>query len=204
MASRSSAKKKKKFKLELRKDVDPFNISKYLTLRNFLITAIGLLLYFIFPKYFQAVLLIAIFYPIGQFSVKTSKYVRNLSIEMVTSFSIFLGYVYGWQWGFFYGVVLGTYMWMQTSIKAKTIVSIIATGMAAYFGHLTAIWFPNNFLIAYLVAITMRNVIAFFMFMPFNPMMQNLIYTVSDAFWNTLIMSVFLNILYSIVMLLPG
>jgi len=195
---------RKSTKIEIKKGASPFDIKKYLTLRNGLIAIIFVILYIMFPKHFQAVFLIAIFYPLGQISVKTSKYIKNFSIEMVTSFSIFLGYLYGWQWGVFYAIPLGGYMWIQAGVQAKTFVSIACSGIAAYLGYLTYLWFPTNFLLAYFVAITLRNIIAFILFLPFNPFMNNLVYTVSDAFWNTIIMSVFLNIFYGIVMLLPG
>jgi hypothetical protein len=184
--------------------VDAFDFKKYFNLRNFLILIIFIILYILYAKIFQAVLLIVLLFPLTQFSVRTSKYVKDFSIEMLTPFSIFLGYVYGWKWGAFFGVILGSYMWAQVSIKDKTIVSIFLCGLSAYLGQLSAGWFPGNFALAYLVVITIRNVLAFIMYIPLNTMFNNIVYTLSDSFFNTLLMSIFLNLLYKIVLLLPG
>ena len=183
---------------------DAFNLKKYINLRNFIILVIFIILYILYSKTFQAVLLIVILFPITQFSVRTSKYVKDFSIEMLTPFSIFLGYVYGWRWGAFFGVILGSYMWAQVSIKDKTIVSIFLCGLSAYLAQLSVGWFPGNFGLAYLVVITIRNILGFIMYIPLNTMFNNIVYTVSDAFFNTLLMSIFLNILYKIVLILPG
>ncbi|MBN2368461.1 hypothetical protein JXC34_05575 [Candidatus Woesearchaeota archaeon] len=200
----ATTKKKSKFKLKLRKDASPFDIKKYLTLRNALIILILVVLYIAFPKTSQAIIMIIVLFPITEFSVRTSKYIKDFSIEMLTPFSIFLGYLYGWKWGAFFGVVLGFYMWAQVSIKVKTLISIFLCGVAAYLGQVSAVWFPGNFVTAYLIVITIRNLLGFIMFIPFNTMFNNIAYTISDAFFNTFLMSIVLNVLYRLVMLLPG
>lgn len=188
----------------VKEKADAFNFRKYFNLRNMLIFFIFLVLYIIYAEFFQAVLLTVLFFPLAQWSVRTSKYVKDFSIEMLTPLSIFLGYLYGWEWGAFFGVILGTYMWAQISIKDKTIVSIFLCGVSAYLAELSVGWFPNNFMLAYFVVISIRNALGFIMYIPFNTMFNNVIYTVSDAFFNTLIMSLVLNLFYSIVLILPG
>ncbi|MFH2021301.1 MAG: hypothetical protein ABIJ34_07850 [archaeon] len=188
----------------MRDKVDAFNFKKYFNLRNLLVLIIFIVLYIIYSEIFQAVLLIVLFFPLANWSVRTSKYIKDFSIEMLTPLSIFLGYVYGWRWGAFFGVILGSYMWAQVSIKAKTIVSIFLCGVSAYLAELSVGWFPGNFVLAYLVVITIRNILGFIMYIPINTMFNNIVYTVSDAFFNTFIMSIVLPLLYKLVMLLPG
>jgi hypothetical protein len=103
---------------------DAFNLKKYLNLRNVLIFFIFLILYIIYSEFFQAVLLTVLFFPLAQWSVRTSKYIKDFSIEMLTPLSIFLGYLYGWQWGAFFGVILGTYMWTRQSYPSSSVVSL--------------------------------------------------------------------------------
>jgi hypothetical protein len=194
----------KQIRAGIREKADAFNVKKYLNLRNILIFLIFLILYILYSSFFQAVLLTVLFFPVAQWSVRTSKYIKDFSIEMLTPLSIFLGYIYGWRWGAFFGVVLGSYMWAQISIKDKTIVSIFLCGVSAYLAQLAAGWFPGNFALAYIVVITLRNILGFIMYIPFNTMVNNVVYTLSDAFFNTLIMSIVLNLLYKMVLLLPG
>ena len=195
--------KSKKLKIETRKKDYPFDFKKYLTLRNILIFIILIVLYLLFPKYVQPIVLIIVFYPISLLSTKTTKFIKHLNTETITPFTIFLGYLYGWKWAFFFGFILGTYMWSQTALNQLTMVQCVLNGFAAFCGYWASIWFPGNFVIGYIVAVTLRNVISFLIFLIFNPsLVENITHTVSAIMTNTILMPFFLNILYKIVMFL--
>jgi hypothetical protein len=197
---------KKKKTVELDKKNYPFDIKKYLNLRNILLILFLAIIYFVFPKYVQPIILIIAIYPLSLLSVKTSKYVKTLNVEILTPMTIFIGYVYGWQWAMFYGFVLGSYMWSQTSLNSMTFVNCITYIFSAYFGYLAHIWFPNNFILGYIIAVSIRNVITFIMFLFFNPsLFENITHTLSEVMTNTLLAPIFLNLLYKLIMLLtPG
>ena len=146
---------------ELDKKNYPFDIKKYLNLRNILIMFILIISYLMFPKILQPVILILIFYPISLVSCRVTKYVKFMTAETITPFTIFLGYLYGWQWGVFFGFVLGTYMWTQTAMNQLTFIECITYIFAAFFGHWAAGWFPGNFVAGYLVAVTLKKNITF-------------------------------------------
>ncbi len=187
--------------LEKDKKNYPFDIKKYLTLRNILIMFILVLFYFMFPSFVQPIILIIIFYPISLVSARVTKYVKYISAETITSFTVFLGYVYGWQWAVFFGFFLGFAIWSQTALNQLTIVNCFTYLFAAVFGHLAAGWFPGNFVVGYLVAVTLRNILTVILFFFFNPdMIENISHTLAEVITNTVFLPFFLNILYNIVM----
>ncbi|MFH0874806.1 MAG: hypothetical protein V1859_02625 [archaeon] len=182
----------------------PFNLKKYFTIRNGLLLLLLFVLYLFIPKYVQAITLMIIFYPICLFTVKTTKYVKNMGIETLTTFSIFLGYLYGWQIAMFFGLVIGGYIWSQAGLVTKTLVQILMTGFAGYLGYWVhgLTWLPNFFW-AYIFAVTIRNILTFVIFIPVNPEpVANFMHLVSDIVWNTLILSTFINMLYNLIMLI--
>ena len=179
---------------------NPYDIKKYLTVRNILVVALLLLLYILFPKFVQPIVLILVFYPISLFSARTTKYIKFLTTETITPFTIFLAYLYGWQWGVFFGFILGTFIWSQTAMNQLTFVECITYIFAAYFGYLASIWFPSNFLLGYVVAVSLRNLITFIIFLFFNPsLVENISHTIQAVIMNTIIMPIFLNLLYQLV-----
>ncbi|MBT3465232.1 hypothetical protein HOD20_07380 [archaeon] len=184
----------------VRKGENPFDIKKYLTPRNIMIFLLLILLYFIFPKYIQAFILILIFYPLTLFGAKTSKYLRGMNLNMDSPFTIFLGYHYGWQIGLFFGLGIGGYIWSLAGINQKTLVQIMTTSLSAYFGYLASIYFPHNFVLGYILCSLARNILTFLLYLLANPnFMGNLTHTSIDIFWGTFLMSIFLSILHDII-----
>jgi hypothetical protein len=186
--------------ISVRKKYNPLELKKYFSLRNVLIMLLVLCLYFIIPNYIQAIILMVIFYPISVFTVRTTKYFRGIGIETITPFTIFLGYRYGWQIALFFGFGIGTYIWSQVGMNQKTLMQCIMNAVAAFLGFWAAGWFPGNFVLGYVVAITIRNIMTFVVFLLVNPdVFNNLSHLVSDVVWNTLILTVFMNLLYQLV-----
>jgi len=188
----------KKFKLN--KAQYPFSFEKYLTKKNLALFIILTIFYILFPNYVQPLVLIVIIYPLSFMSIRTSKYVKYLNTELVTPFTLFIGYIYGWKWAAFYGFGLGLFMWAQTAINTMTILNCLTYLLSAFLGHFAAIWFPGNFLRGYLVAVTIRNVITYLMFLVFNPdPFENLTHTSAAFITNTLILPIFLDLLYKLI-----
>ena len=127
-------KAKRKPKIET-KGESPFGIKKYITMRNILVFVILLIFYAIYPKFVQPIILIILFYPIALLSTKASKFAKTINLEMITPFTIFLGYLYGFKWAIFFGVILGTVMWSQTALNFMTILNILTYGIAAFLVH---------------------------------------------------------------------
>ena len=159
------------------------------------------IIYLIYPRHVQPIILIIIFYPIALFSTKASKFAKTINLELITSFTIFLAYLYGFKWAFFFGVILGTIMWSQTSLNSMTLINCGTYVFAAYFGSLAAIWFPApNFITGYLVAVTLKNIATFLVFLFLNPSpIENIMHTFAEFLTNTIIAPVFLNMLYKLI-----
>ena len=186
---------------EINNKQSPYDIKKYLTLRNILLMIILLISYLMFPKIFQPVVLILVFYPISLLSCRVTKYVKFMTVETITPFTIFLGYIYGWQWAVFFGFFLGTYIWTQTAMNQLTFIECFTYIFAAFVGHWAAGWFPGNFVVGYLVAVTLRNIFTFVLFIFFNPsLVENITHTFQQLVMNTLFAPLVLSILYNIIM----
>ena len=198
----SDRKKKRKF-IKLDKSQYPFDIKKYLTLRNLLIMLLLITLYLFFAKDIQAILLIIVFYPISLFAARTTKYVKHVSTDTIAAFTVFLGYLYGWKWGLFFGLGIGLVIWSQTALNLLTMINLTTYGVAAIAGHLSAGWFGSEFYTGYVVAIMIRNVYAFTVFLLFNPnVVENFTHTFSEFITNTLLYPIVLNILYGVIIFL--
>ncbi len=190
-----------KSKLELDKKQYPFDIKKYLTMRNFLLFLLLFVLYLFYPQYVQPIILIAVLYPISLLSIRSTKYIKYLNTEIVTPFTIFIGYVYGWQWALFYGFVLGFFMWAQTSLNTLTMINLLTYVLSAFLGYWASLLYPGQFMKGYLIAVTIRNVITFFVFLLFNPdPLENLTHTFAAFMTNTILLPLFLNLLYKFIM----
>ncbi len=193
---------KKRKLIQTRKEFYPFDFRKYLTVRNIIIFLIMVILYLTFPDYMQAIVLMIAFYPISLFTVKTTKYMRGMGIETITSFTIFLGYVYGWKIGMFFGFGIGTYIWAQAGMNQKTLVQCLINALCAFLGN-WASGFNMNFFWAYCIAAVIRNIVTFIVFLAVNPdIFNNALHTITDFVWNTLILSHIMNLLYDLVRLI--
>ncbi|MBN1503268.1 hypothetical protein JW930_07045 [Candidatus Woesearchaeota archaeon] len=190
---------KKKKLFQTRSDYYPFDIRKYITVKNVLILLLLIFLYLLFPKYMQVIILMMIFYPISVVTARITKYMRGFHIETMTSFTLFLGYVYGWRWALLFGLGLGSYIWSQAGINQKTLLTILITGLCAFLGY----WVQpiSNFFWAYILASSIRNIISFVLFLFVNPdIFNNITHTVNDFIWHTLIMSNIVNAIYKIIL----
>jgi hypothetical protein len=189
--------------IKTRKEFYPFDIKKYLTLKNALILLILAFLYLMFPKYIQAVVLMFIFYPISVFTVRTTKYMRGMGIETITPFTLFLSYLYGWEIALFFGFGIGTYIWSQAGMNQKTMAQCLMNAFCAFIGIWMRHTFPAwTFATAYVVAVMIRNVLTYLIFIPVNPdKVGNLTHFLSDIAWNTIILTSVMSFMYDIVML---
>jgi len=179
-----------------RTDVDIRDVKKHFVWRNILILAVLALGYIFFPRHVQQIALLIVFSAISLVTVKT------IGIETVTAFSIFLGYVYGWFSGVFFGLVLGTYIWAQAGLNQKTLVQCLMNGLSGLLGYYAAT-LGFGFFWGYIAAAMARNIITSGIFLLINPdMINNITHFFSDVVWNTLIMSQILLLLYNLLMLI--
>jgi hypothetical protein len=191
----------KKF-IKTRKEYYPFDIKKYLTLRNITIFFLLIFSYLIFPKYTEAIILMMIFYPISLFTAKLSKYVRTMNINVLEPFTIFLSMVYGWKIALFFGGILGTYIWAQVGMNQKTMTNCLMTYFSAFIGQWIFTLLPNSFLWAFLIAGMIRNFLTFLVFLLVNPnVLANATHLTCDIF-KTIILASLLKILYDFLILI--
>ncbi|MBN2423057.1 hypothetical protein JXB41_07575 [Candidatus Woesearchaeota archaeon] len=188
--------------IKTRTKQNPFNLKKYLTIRNLLIFLLLVVLYIVIPSYTQAIILIIIFYPISMFTARLSKYVRTMNLNLLESFTIFLSIVYGWKIALFFGGVLGTYIWMQVGMNQKTMTNCLMTYFSAFIGQWMFTLIPNSFLWAYISAAMIRNLLTFLVFLLVNPnIFHNLNHLICDIF-KTIMMSSILKFLYDFLLLI--
>ena len=148
-------KKHKQAKKELK------GIRKYLTLRNLLIAAIFIFIYIMFSDIAEAIFFVVIFVPVGILSIKLTRVLPHMDMETLTTCSFFLGYLYGWPVGVFFGLVLGSYIWMTAfSFSQFVMMSVFLNAVAALLGFAFAGYgwaFPT----AYLIGMAIRNTLYF-------------------------------------------
>ena len=151
----AETKKHKQAKKELK------GIRKYLTLRNLLIAAIFIFVYIMFSDIAEAIFFVVIFVPVGILSIKLTRVLPHMDMETLTTCSFFLGYLYGWPVGVFFGLVLGSYIWMTAfSFSQFVMMSVFLNAVAALLGFMFAGYgwaFPT----AYMIGMVIRNALYF-------------------------------------------
>ena len=176
------------------------SIKKHITLRNFLIAGIALIIYLMFADLAKAILFTALFVPLGTVSIKVTRLLPQANIEVITPCSFFLGYLYGWPVGVFYGVILGAYMWSTAySISQFVVMSLFLNGVSAFMGHYFSTSFGWSFTFAYLLAMGIRNILYFTigLLIGGNPV-ENTMHTITATLTNMLIFPTFMIMLYNI------
>jgi hypothetical protein len=171
------------------------SIKQYLTFRNILIAAILFILYLMFSSYVLAVVIMVIIFPISILSIKTSKIVPNMNVEIVTAFSFFLAYFFGMPVGIFYGVILGAYMWSTAfAVNQFIMLNVVLNGLCAFLGQYfhTAGW---EFYVGFQIAMIARNVLTF----AIGPLIggspvENTMHAVTDALWSMIVLAPILSI----------
>jgi len=148
-------KKHKQAKKELK------GIRKYLTLRNLLIAAIFIFIYIMFSDIAEAIFFVVIFVPVGILSIKLTRVLPHMDMETLTTCSFFLGYLYGWPVGVFFGLVLGSYIWMTAfSFSQFVMMSVFLNAVAALLGFMFA-GYGWAFPLAYMIGMGIRNALYF-------------------------------------------
>lgn len=174
---------------------------KYLTLRNFLVAGIVFFIYLMFSNLAKALIFMAVFTPLGLLSIKTTKFIPHIGVETLTATSFFMGYMFGWPVGVFYGLIIGSYCWgVAAGFSQFVILMVILNGQVALLGG----WFAAlswKFPIAYLIGMAIRNFSSWFIggyVLGADPV-SNVGHTVADIVWNMIIFSQLLFVLYDVV-----
>ena len=176
-------------------------LKKYLTLRNFLIAAIIFFVYLMFSNLAVAMIFMVVFTPLGLLSIRTTKFIPHIGVETVTATSFFMGYMFGWPVGLFFGGALGAYMWgTAAGFSQFVMLNVILNCQVAILGS----WFSNlgwGFPFAYLVGMAIRNFSTWFAgayILGADPV-SNIGHTIADVVWNMIIFSQLLFVLYDMV-----
>ena len=136
-------------------------IKKYLTLRNLLITALFVVVYLMFSNLAKAIFFVVIFVPIGILSIKLTRVLPHMDMDTLTTCSFFLGYLYGWPIGVFFGLVIGSYIWMTAfSFSQFVMMSVFLNAISAVIGFVFA-GYGWAFPMAYMIGMVIRNTLYF-------------------------------------------
>ena len=179
-------------------------IRKYLTLRNLLIAALLIILYLMFSDLAKAIFFMVLFVPVGILSIKLTRVLPQMDMETLTTSSFFLGFLYGWPTGTFFGVILGAYIWLTAfSLSQFVMLSVFLNGLAAVLGHVFNASFGWSFQVAYFVAMGIRNALYFLLGLAIggNPV-ENTIHTFTSILTNMILLPSLIFILYRIAVII--
>jgi hypothetical protein len=176
-------------------------VKKHLTLRNALIAVLIFLSYLIFSDLIKTVLFVAILVPAGTFSIKLTRIIPNANLEVIAPCAFFIGYLFGWPAGVFYGVILGAYMWATYySVSQFVMLHLLLNGIAAFLG-----FFLKShgmvFASAYYLGLIIRDGLFFVLGAMMGNPMENTIQTLSSIFTHLILLPTFMIILYNIAVL---
>ena len=175
-------------------------IKKYLTLRNLLIAALVIFIYLMFSNLAKAILFVAIFVPVGILSIKLTRLLPHSDIETLTSSSFFLGYLFGWPVGAFFGTVLGAYIWMTAySLSQFVLLELFLNALTALMGYIFNVSLGWNFQLAYFVGMGIRNTLYFILGLAIGgDPIENTIHTVTAVITNMVLLPSVIFLLYTL------
>jgi hypothetical protein len=171
---------------------------RYFKLRFIIIIVIFILLFLLYKGFFKAAILMLIFTPTVVYSMRISKFIPNLNIEVLSASSLLIGYLYGPIPAAFFAIVVGFFgIFKSNYVTYLFIVRIICTALvAAIMSFYTSINFNLNFILG----ILLMNVILWFVYLVIDPdPLQNVTHRISHLFWNLLVVRFIYVALYELV-----
>jgi hypothetical protein len=155
----------------------------------------------VFHKYLVMIITFILLAALGLFTIKISRIVPHISAETVTASSILMGYMWGWQVGLVFGLVIGFSGFINASqMNITTIVCSLLMGLC---GILGAVFFSLNypFWLAFIITYVIRANLSFFLISPINPnVMENILHSYVESLFNIIITLQFLQIIYFVLM----
>ena len=138
----------------------------------------------------------ALFFPLSVVSIKISRVLPHTSIEIISCFSIFLAYMYGFPVGAFFGFILGAYIWSTAYVISQFIlmhlfVNLIGAFVASYFANI-GVAFP----LAYYFSVGIRDFSFFGLGAMMGNPLENVLQTISSLIMHFIVMSAFIIPLY--------
>ncbi|MBN1503194.1 hypothetical protein JW930_06650 [Candidatus Woesearchaeota archaeon] len=174
-------------------------IKKYLTWRFLLIGIIFILLLFLLSDFVKGILLLVIFFPMSLYTARITKFVNGVTLETATASTILIAYLYGPSLGALAGLVITAWSYLANSIaKLRAYLDIIYTTFCGFFaGYMTR--FDFNFGTAFVIAIIVKNVVAFFFnHFFFDPdKISNIVYRITHLILNVFIYRLFFELIYA-------
>jgi hypothetical protein len=171
---------------------------KYLKFKYVLIAIILAILFSMYKGVFKAGVLMVAFTPLIVYSMRVSKFIPNLNIELLSATSLLLGYLFGSIPTLIFSLVAGFYgIYKANYVTYLFIIRIIVTAIIT---ALMPILFKIEFNLYFILGILIMNVVLYFIYLVVDPdPVQNTTHRVSHLFWNLLVVRFIYVALYGLV-----
>ncbi|MBN1502277.1 hypothetical protein JW930_01930 [Candidatus Woesearchaeota archaeon] len=178
------------------------DLKTFLT-KNLRFILLGLLLLAVFHSYIVQIVLMLMLAILGVYSLRVTRMVPHISVETISASAILFGYLYGWQVGLAFGVIVGIAGYIMISLmKLTTIVNALFMGLC---GVLAALFHNLNFSFqgAFIVSFTIRAFLGYPTFSTLNPgLVENIMHSFGDALFNIAITMQIMTLLYGLILIL--
>jgi len=169
----------------------------YFTTRNVLIAIICAIILIAYKDLLKTLILLAIFIPLGVESLRISRFIPSIDIEIVSGGALLIGYLQGPLPAFIFGIVAGFYGMVKANhirffkVVKFVITAIVAAGMA-FFNEL-------SFNMCFIIGIILINGVGFIIFTILDPSpLENLMHRGSHTIWNLLVVRFLFVAIYDI------
>jgi len=173
-----------------------FSIQTWLK-KNFKFIIAGLIAIIIFNKYIILIVLMIVLGYVGLVSMKLAKLVPHIQVETVNASAILIGYAWGWELGFLFGVIVGIVGFVNASqIKLTTIIAALFMGLS---GVLAELFFSMgiNFFVSFSIIQFIRGVITYPIFSTIGgDPIESAIHSIFDPLFNIFVYSQLMNLIY--------
>lgn len=174
-------------------------IKKYLTLRNVLLLGFVVVIYLMFSNLAKAIIFMFLFAPLCTMSIKVTRIIPNANVQLITPFTFFLGYKFGWPIAVFFGVLLGLYFWSTAySISQFVLLEVFLNGIVAVIASFFST-LPWTFVIAYIIGMIIQKILYFTMGLAIggNPV-ENTIHTISSTITHIIVLPTIMGLIYTV------
>jgi hypothetical protein len=172
----------------------------YFSKKYLIIGLLVLLVILLFKNSIVGIALTALFIPMSKYTVRVTRFVNYITFETYTASTIMMAFMYGSTAGLWSGLFFGLYGYLSNSVTK--FLALLNVFVAAIMGFLIGMFrdsFHNDFNMAFIVAILVNNVIAYFIFLVMDPdQVQNVTYRITHVLWNIFVVRLFFLVIYDV------
>jgi hypothetical protein len=168
--------------------------------KHYKLIILALIAMIIFNQWIVFVITVILFTFLGMSSVSLSRVMPQISIETITPSAILVGYIWGWQFGLGFGLIVGMVSYVNASqMNLTTIICSLLMGLVGVLAFL----FKDlgfNFFWSFQIVYFIRANLSYFLISRINSnVVENIMHSYVESIYNMVIIVNFMTLFHGII-----